>query len=150
MKKLFVLVAVATFAFASCGNKNQQAQNEGNVDNTTTTVEQTVVDSHNAKNSLDYKGTYNGRIPSASGEGILVSITLADSTYVKKMEYVNKKDATFEEKGTYTWNAAGNTITLQGSEAPNQYFVGENTLSQLDMDGNTITGDLADMYILKK
>ncbi len=148
MKKLFVLAAVAMFAFASCGNKNQQAQNNEAVDNTTT-VEQTV-DSHNAKNSLDYKGTYTGRIPSASGEGILVSVTLADSTYVKKMEYVNKKDANFEEKGTYTWNAAGNTVTLQGSEAPNQYFVGENTLSQLDMDGNTITGDLADMYILKK
>lgn len=149
MKKLFVLAAAATFAFASCGNKNQQAQNDGTVDNTATTVEQTV-DSHNAKNSLDYKGTYTGRIPSASGEGILVSVTLADSTYVKKMEYVNKKDATFEEKGTYTWNTAGNTITLQKSEAPNQYFVGENTLSQLDMDGNTITGELADMYILKK
>lgn len=149
MKKLFVLVAVATFAFASCSNKNQQAQNDETVDNATKVVEQTV-DSHNAKNSLDYKGTYAGHIPSASGEGILVSITLSDSTYVKKTEYVNKKNSASEEKGTYTWNSAGNTITLAGSEKPNQYFVGENTLSQLDMNGNAITGELADMYILKK
>lgn len=148
MKKLFVLAAAATFVFASCGNKNQQTK-----ENTTTgsaEVVQESVDSHNAKNSLDYKGTYTGRIPSASGEGILVSITLSDSTYIKKTEYVNKKNSTSEEKGKYTWNSAGNTITLGGSEKPNQYFVGENTLSQLDMDGKTITGELADMYVLKK
>lgn len=149
MKKLFIVAIAATFALVSCGNKEKQAQNDATTEGTTTVVEQNA-DSHNAKNSLDYKGTYTGRIPSASGEGILVAITLSDSTYVKKMEYVNKKNSTSEEKGTYTWNSAGNTITLQGSEKPNQYFVGENTLSQLDMDGNTITGDLADMYILKK
>ena len=56
-----------------------------------------------------------------------------------------------EEKGKYTWNAAGNTIILDGvKDAPNQYFVGENTLTQLDMEGNKITGDMADLYILKK
>jgi len=148
MKKLFIVAIVATFAFVSCGNKNKQAQSDATVEDTS--MVQQKPDSHNAKNSLEYKGTYTGRIPSASGEGILVAITLSDSTYVKKMEYVNKKNSTSEEKGKYTWNNAGNTITLQGSEKPNQYFVGENSLSQLDMDGNTITGELADMYILKK
>lgn len=148
MKKLFIVAIAATLALVACGNKNKQVQDDKSVQDTS--VLQQAVDSHNAKNSLDYKGTYTGRIPSASGEGILVAITLGDSTYVKKIEYVNKKNSASEEKGTYTWNEAGNTITLKGSDAPNQYFVGENTLSQLDMDGNTITGDLAEMYILKK
>ena len=96
-------------------------------------------------------GTYTGKIPTASGEGMIVSITLSDSTYVKSTEYVNKKNSKSEEKGKYTWNAAGNTIILDGvKDAPNQYFVGENTLTQLDMEGNKITGDMADLYILKK
>lgn len=48
-------------------------------------------------------------------------------------------------------NEAGNTITFDGLQnQPNQYFVGENTLTQLDMNGNKITGNLASNYILQK
>lgn len=90
------------------------------------------------------------KVPTASGEGMVVSLTLADSTYVKKTEYVGKKEI-FEDKGKYTWNAEGNTVILDGIDgAPNQYFVGENTLTQLDMKGKKIAGELADQYILRK
>jgi NlpE N-terminal domain len=45
----------------------------------------------------------------------------------------------------------GSIITLTGiKNKPNEYFVGENKLIQLDIDGNKITGSLADKYILKK
>jgi hypothetical protein len=30
------------------------------------------------------------------------------------------------------------------------FMVGENTLTQLDMNGNRMTGDLANMYVLSK
>ena len=56
-----------------------------------------------------------------------------------------------EKTGTLTWNAAGNTVILAGIEnAPNQYFVGENAVTQLDMAGNKITGQLAEKYMLAK
>lgn len=143
MKKLFILVA-ATSMLYSCGGNTQKTQEQ-----TTPETSQTV-DEHSAKNSLDYKGTYTGKMPTASGEGMVVSLTLEDSTYVKKTEYIGKKEI-FEDKGKYTWNAEGNTIILDGiKDAPNQYFVGENTLTQLDMEGKAIAGELADLYILKK
>lgn len=151
MKKLFIIVAAMGMLY-SCGGNTQKNQEE-KVDpaTTSTTTTQPVKDEHNAKNSLDYKGTYKGEIPAADAAGIIVSVSLSDSTYVKTMKYVGKGDKTFEDKGKYTWNAEGNTITLHGTEQePDKYFVGENTLTMLDMDGNKITGQLADKYILKK
>ncbi len=143
MKKLFILVAAIGLLY-SCGGNTQKTQEQ------TTPETAQFVDEHNAKNSLDYQGTYTGKVPTASGEGMLVSITLEDSTYVKKTEYVGKKEI-FEDKGKYTWNTEGNTIILDGiKDAPNQYFVGENTLTQLDMEGKKIAGELADQYILRK
>jgi len=143
MKKLFIVVAAIGLMY-SCGGNTQKAQEP------TASEPTQVVDEHNAKSSLDYKGTYTGKVPTASGEGMIVTIELGDDTFVKKTVYVGKKDAS-EEKGKYAWNNEGNTITLEGVKgSPSKYFVGENTLTQLDMDGNKITGDLADMYILKK
>jgi len=148
MKKLFIIVAVAGMLY-SCGGNTQK--NEAEKPDTEAQSASNTGDDHNAKNSLDYKGTYTGEIPAADAPGILISITLSDSTYVKTMKYVDKGDKTFEETGKYTWNAEGNTVTLEGSkDAPSKYFVGENTLTQLDLQGNKITGDLADKYILKK
>jgi uncharacterized lipoprotein NlpE involved in copper resistance len=148
MKKLFITVVVAGMLY-SCGGsapKNEAEKLSAEVES----VLDGVVDIHNARISLDYEGAYTGTIPTASGEGMIVSITLTDSTYVKRTEYVGKKE-TFEDEGKYTWNTEGNTVILEGiKDAPNQYFVGENALIQLDMDGKRITGELADQYILRK
>lgn len=144
MKKLFIVVAAISLMY-SCGGNTQKPQEQATAEPTQ------VVDDHNSKNSLDYKGTYKGEIPAADAPGIIISITLSDDTYVKTMKYVDKGDKTFEEKGNYTWNTEGNTITLLGTkDSPDKYLVGENTLTMLDMDGNKITGDMADLYILKK
>lgn len=149
MKKIFVL-GVSLCLLYSCGNSSKSQDEKASVDEFSAIAKEVSDTEHNAKNSLDYKGTYQGSLPSASGMGMDVVITLSDSTYIKKVSYIGKKDGAFEEKGIYLWNSQGNTITLKGSDAPNQYFVGENTLTQLDMDGKRITGELADMYILHK
>lgn len=147
MKKLLFMIAAVGLLYSCGGNKPKEEK--ASVDEFSE-IAKNVTDAHNAKNSLDYKGTYTGKLPTASGEGMVVSITLSDSSFVKVTEYVGKKNK-FEEKGKYTWNKEGNTVTLEGvKDAPSKYFVGENTLTQLDMDGNKITGDMADMYILKK
>ncbi|MDU1889906.1 MAG: copper resistance protein NlpE [Dysgonomonas sp.] len=151
MKKLFIMVAAIGLLYSCGGNTKQNQEEQASVSEFSDIAKDVKGDGHNAKNSLDYKGTYQGKVPTASGEGMIVSITLDDSTFVKKTEYVGKKNSKFESKGKYTWNAEGNTVTLEGvKDEPSKYFVGENTLTQLDMDGNKITGDLADMYILKK
>ncbi len=141
MKKLCIIIAAAGL-ICSCGS-NKQKDLEKDV--------QTVADVHNPQNS-DYKGIYTGKLPAADGEGILISIELGDNTFVRKTEYLSMRHHVYEEHGNFTWNNAGNTIILQETdkEAPNQYLVGENTLTQLNMEGNEITGELANMYVLKK
>ena len=63
-------------------------------------------------------------------------------TYVKRTKYLGKDDKVLEGKGNY-WNEAGNTIKLDGiKDTPDKYFVGENNLTQLDLNGNKITGNL--------
>lgn len=152
MKKLFIMIAAIGLLY-SCGGKTQkQVEEEVSIDEFSAIAEP-LANEHNAKNSLDYKGTYKGTLPTASGEGMLVVVVLDDSTYTRSTEYIGKKNSTVVEKGKYTWNPEGNTIILEDVDvkaSPNKYFVGENTLTQLDMDGNKITGDTAELYVLKK
>jgi heat shock protein HslJ len=64
---------------------------------------------------------------------------------------LGKDDRVFERQGTFVWEESGNVIFLKGlSEGPNRYHVGENLLFQLDKQGQKITGDLAENYILRK
>ena len=57
----------------------------------------------------------------------------------------------YEHSGEYSWNKKKDIILFDDiKNSPNQYFVGENTLIQLDMKGKKITGKLASKYILVK
>jgi uncharacterized lipoprotein NlpE involved in copper resistance/heat shock protein HslJ len=115
-------------------------------------TEDSLADSHNAKNSLDYIGIYKGILPCADCQGLNTEIAINENnTFSIKTKYEGKGNKTFELKGNFIWNKAGNVIILRDvKNAPNKYFVGENTLTQLDMSGKKITGSLADEYILSK
>jgi len=112
----------------------------------------TINDAHNSKNSLDWAGVYTGTIPSASGTGINVRLTLSsDQTFALRYEYVDRPNSQYNWTGTFKWDNKGNTIKLTiDKETPPYYKVVENSLIQLDMKGKPITGDLADDYVLKK
>ncbi|WP_185154829.1 copper resistance protein NlpE [Dysgonomonas sp. 25] len=146
MKKVLFVATFAVFAFYSCGNKTPKTESEVLIEE----VEE-IKEVHNARNSLDYYGTYEGELPAADAPGIKTTIVLnKDNTYTRKVVFVNRKDNIPEEKGNFTWNADGNIITLEGAEKANQYFVAENRLFALDINGQRITGDLADKYVLTK
>lgn len=149
MKKLLFLV-IASVAMYSCSNSQKQEE-KANVDEFENIAKNVNPDpAHNAQNSLDVDGKYSGMLPTASGEGMDVIIILSGDKYEKTMTYIGKKKEPFTSKGTFSWNKEGNTITLSGEDVPNQYFVGENTLTQLDVEGKRITGELADNYVLAK
>jgi uncharacterized lipoprotein NlpE involved in copper resistance len=144
----FSLLTIASLIlFGSCQNSPNQ---------TDTVIDDEMfedfIDHHTSQNSLDYLGIYSGVLPCADCEGIEVILELGPGdSYIRKSTYLGKDDnQVFESSGTFAWNEAGNTITLSEEEAPNQYFVGENVLFHLDMEGNRITGDLADNYKLIK
>lgn len=148
---LFVLLSLITICFSGCQNNTKQ--DDLIVDDAMfETEESDLIDEHNSSNSLDIFGTYKGIIPCADCEGIETEIELGTgNSYSKKTTYLGKENQNvMESSGTFTWNEAGNTITLTGEAIPNQYFVGENILFHLDLEGNRITGDLAEKYQLKK
>lgn len=134
----FLFVLVMVFGTFACSSEKRSHP-------------QDVTDMHTSQISLDVTGTYSGILPCASCEGIETAIVLTDSTYELSMIYLGEEEPNrFEQTGSYSWNEAGNTITLEKKDPPNQYFVGENVLIHLDQKGERITGDLADSYRLQK
>ena len=106
--------------------------------------------SANAKYNLDWEGRYAGRIPSASGSGINVQITLhSDQTFSLIYNYIDR-DFYTTSSGSFDWDVTGNIIAFRDSDYPPYYRVERGYLRQLDLDGNEISGNLAGMYMLKK
>ena len=106
---------------------------------------------HSAKNALDYDGIYRGTIPCADCEGIKATVYLMrNNTFKTVYEYLGKDNVPFETSGKFTWNKEGNTVMLKSGNEKTSYFVGENTLTQLNQDGSKITGALASKYMLTK
>lgn len=150
MKKT-VTILLAAAALMACGNNNNRRNTE--TTEATVTVERAVPENQNARNTINYTGTYKGTLPCADCEGIQTELTLNnDGTYQIQSEYKGRTDKTkVELKGNYTWQDNGNVIVLSGiMDGPSMYRVSENMLTQLDMSGNTITGANANAYILRK
>jgi uncharacterized lipoprotein NlpE involved in copper resistance len=144
MKKL-LLVIILGILFMGCGTGKKQ--------NTASEEEKIrVPDMHTTQIALDFWGTYKGIVPCADCEGIETTIELkADETFEVQTVYLGKSDEVFSYSGHYHWSDDGRSIHLHGIEnGPSYYFVGENQLIQLDMEGNRITGELAEKYVLKK
>lgn len=109
---------------------------------------------HNSQNSLDWSGSYSGVLPGDGGRALRTTITLnEDGTYIvnTQAESMGEADIAAAQVGDLTWQADGSRIVLQkvNGISPN-YLVGENQLIQLDLNGERITGEMADKYILQR
>jgi copper homeostasis protein (lipoprotein) len=144
-----LLVAILIVSVKSCST---------NQNNSDSASELEVVSSpdpdmaHNSRNSLDWYGTYKGITPCADCEGIETKISLKkDGTFKRTLKYLGKDNNSFDDEGKFEWNIEGGKVTLIGEGSLSKmYLVGENVLFHLDIEGNRITGDLADMYKLAK
>lgn len=106
---------------------------------------------HNSRNALDWPGTYQSLLPCADCEAILTTLTLEeDGSYQIKRLYVGQDNLLFDTTGRFTWSEDGSRIQLDIGDAPDTYVVQENRLVQLDLDGEGISGELADRYVLHK
>jgi uncharacterized lipoprotein NlpE involved in copper resistance len=150
MKKIFLAFGIAITIFIGCKN----VENKENVsEETMETVDTTVIDSHNSENSLDWAGVYEGTTPCADCEGIKTVLELRDDkTYTLSQTYLGKPEGEneFTQTGNFVWDETGSKMLLKSESDTLQYKVGENQLWMLDRTGNVITGDLADLYVLKK
>ena len=153
-----LLPFIITLSLLGCGTTTKLTtvevkQAEIKTDSIVEVAVETPANSDNSQNSLDWQGTYKGVTPCADCEGIETEMVLnADLTFTLKTKYLGKGDGKiFQEVGSFVWDKAGGIISLEGLKGrPSQYKVGENQLIQLDMEGNTITGDLAEKYVLTK
>jgi len=110
-------------------------------------------DAHHGQNSLDWPGIYRGFLPCDDCKGVKTSLALnKNNSYILLTQYVGKSEREFVEKGKFTSDNKNNTVTLtpRDGSTTRQYVVGENMLTQLDNNGNRISGKLADRYILRR
>ena len=150
MNKYGLLIALFAFTMMSCTNQSNKQANE-NDDQLTT--DETIIDHHTSQTSLDFIGVYTGILPCADCEGIETMIELKeDNYYISHYKYLGKsgEDNEFSNEGPFTWNDDGNSISLQAEGEPTQYKVGENHIILLNAEGELNTGDMADLYVLKK
>ena len=142
-KNTLLLVAFLGF-FIGC---QKQAKGEAAKNDSIAVVK--IVD---AKNTLDFEGSYKGILPCADCEGIETTVTLNENaTYAIRTVYLGKGHKVFEQKGSFTWNKQGSMVIFDNiSNAPNRYLVNKNKLTQLDMSGQPITGNHAADYVLAK
>ncbi|GHT38081.1 copper resistance protein [Bacteroidia bacterium] len=152
MKQILALFfAVAVLSGCSTSPKNSSKHSPEDSSKQPESEKVQPIDSHTSRTSLNYQGVYKGTVPCADCEGIQTVITLGENDFTLETVYLGKDKTVYKESGVYSWNDDGQRITLEGvKNAPNQYFVGENRLYQLDMEGNWITGKFADNYALIK
>lgn len=146
MTKLKFIILLSTLYSCQASNTASQSSNE----NTTSNVQDTIIDSHNSKNSLDWNGVYQGIIPCADCPGIKTTITLhRDSSFLYTAEYLESKTI-LEDHGKFTWLNDGSAVHLKGKTVDTKYQVGENVLVQMDQDGKMISGAHSNLYNLQK
>ncbi|PWT74820.1 MAG: hypothetical protein C5B59_10240 [Bacteroidetes bacterium] len=140
-KKLILMVfPVIITVLSACQSPNSQ--------------DTSVTTHHNSMLSLDWAGAYHGVLPCADCEGLQTMIQLnKDSTFNMETQYVGRSPDVTKTQGTFSWDETGNIVALQSSDKnsrPTFYHVGEGRLIQLDADKKSITGNLADKYVLTK
>lgn len=116
---------------------------------------ETGVDSSaHTQKTLNLSGLYLGFFPCEDCHGIKTTLALNKSgTYVFITQYMGKSDREFVEKGKYALGDNGDTIVLtpkKGSTTTQQYLIDDDMLIKLDENGERITSDGADRYILKR
>ena len=154
MQKSIIAISLASIFLVACNKAEKPKTEEHTPPATTEATSETVIDSeHTAENSLDWDGTYKGVLPCADCEGIETKLELnQDKTYELKETYLGKGDGkVFETKGSFQFDSNNRSvIELDKAGDSRKYFVAEGYLKALDLEGNEITGALADKYQLKK
>jgi copper homeostasis protein (lipoprotein) len=111
-------------------------------------------DVQHSQKSINLSGLYLGFYPCSDCQGIRTTLALnKNNTYVYISLYVGKSDREFVEKGKFTLTENGDRIVLtprKGSTTTQEYLIDDDILIKLDEDGNRLTKDGADGYILKR
>lgn len=145
---LITLILLGNIFFMSC-NENKNPKKDSDVED--------VVTNEKSDHLAVWAGSYEGTLPCADCAGIETTIILNnDNTYEKHETYLKGDDSIkFEEMGSFSINEA-NIITLKPANDDDAsaggllYKFEENKLYALTLDGEKVSGVLAEYYILEK
>ena len=119
-------------------------------------IAETPVPEHaqNDAGKLKASGLYFGFFPCADCQGVKTTLALnANNSYVLITQYVGKSDREFVEKGKFAVGDDGKTLVLspkKGGIDTQQYLIDDEMLIKLDENGERITADGADRFILRR
>lgn len=153
MNKFFVAFVIASsFALVNCKNEKETVKNTDTTDSIK--VDSVIADQHNAQNSLDYEGTYEGVLPCIKNDCKEIELSLKlmkNGIFVYSTKRVGIDKEQLMTSGTYHFEADGNTIVLdQIADVPNSFFISEGKIYQLDKDQKKIEGPDEEKYVLIK
>lgn len=100
-----------------------------------------------------WSGVYQGFTPCDDCKGIKTTLALnKNNTYILISQYIGKSDREIVEKGKFIDGNSPNAIILtpKNSTQTRHYLIGAGTLTQLDSNGNVITGKEAERYVLRR
>lgn len=98
---------------------------------------------------LDFGGTYKGTIPAADCPGIDVTLSIGRNMDFHMMYDYLERDSRFESAGKIVLD--GDCLVTVGDGADSTFYrIEKDALRMLDRDRQVITGDLADMYVLRR
>lgn len=136
-------ISAILFFFAACQPGTPGQQNKDSIPPGMTTPSTTT------DTSTPVTGSYQGTLPCADCPGIDYQISLyEDSTYQAITSYQGRGN-NIAETTTGKWTQAADTILVQDGKTLRRFLAAPHQLTQLDGEGQVITGALASYYILK-
>lgn len=143
MKLRVSILGLCLFSLVACQSNKDQSTTK-----TKSSKEQKISEQGNPKKEFNWSGIYQGLIPCADCEGIMMKIALKeDNSYYLKGYYQGKENSDFNYEGLFDWK--DNRIILISHDTKNyQFLVLKDKLEMLDQSFNPIDSELN--YSLEK
>lgn len=130
MKKYLLLFAV--IGLFSCSQKKHKNGSP---------ITKEFINEHTSENSLDWEGAYEMKFPDDSEWYDITIVLNKDKTFLYSGNN-KRKSYSSEFSGIFTWNDSGNIVTLKrGGDFTLKFKVTENSIIQLDLEENPLSGD---------
>lgn len=152
MNILKIIAPAAFLLMLSCNqkDKNPDIKVAPKPDSMSVQSSASTINSGSSENARDWYGTYEGTVPCADCPGIKSALTLNENGSFKlDEEYLERKSGN-EDQGTYEWDPENRMVTLKGNTSKYKYKVGNQMLTQLDLQGNPVDGPDKEAYVLRK
>ena len=151
MKTKLIVLAMSSLAILASCTGEKTTPNAA--DNDSANVVDTTASDKDNVDLASVAGTYEGTLPAADCPGIKTVLTInADSTYLLKQDYIDKKDGHDEASGIFKV-LDGKVLMLVRPSTGEQTFYkvkNANSIIMTDSMGVEPEGETAKLYVLKK